>query len=339
VPQDAAQAAVWFARAAAQGVREAQSALEMSAPGRAEDPPIAAVPSGEEPDTREPDAERAWPPVRAPEPGTFQALASDADAAETWRTADALADVRREAEAGDALAQYLLARACATGDGVRADLPAALRWCSRAAEQGLPEAEYHLALCHAQGIGVAADQAEAASWFRRAAERGHAAAQFEMGVRYATGNGVPRDEREAADWYRRAAERGHAAAQFNLAVRFGQGRGVEASDGLAAWWYHRAAEQRHPAAQFNLGIRYAHGDGVPLDLVEAYWWVYLASVFAPGAQQARYADVLDELSAQMTPAQIEQRQERVKQWSDAFERRSRRSASGLEVSRRADVIE
>jgi hypothetical protein len=45
-----------------------------------------------------------------------------------------------------------------------------------------------------------------------------------------------------------------------------------------------------------------------------------------GAQQARYAEALDELSAQMTPAQIEQRQRRIQQWSDTFERRSRRQA-------------
>jgi hypothetical protein len=160
-----------------------------------------------------------------------------------------------------------------------------------------------------------------------------------MGVRYATGNGVPRDEREAADWYREAAARGHAAAQFNLGVRLAQGRGVDANDSLASWWYRQAAEQRHPAAQFNLGVRCAHGDGVPVDLVEAYWWIHLASVFATGAQQARYADALDELSAQMTPAQLEQRQERVKQWSDAFERRSRRQPAGIEVSHREDVIE
>ena len=145
-----------------------------------------------------------------------------------------------------------------------------------------------------------------------------------MGVRYATGTGVPPDEREAAAWYRLAAERGHAPAQFNLGVRHGQGRGVEANDGLAAWWYRQAAEQGHAAAQFNLGVRHAHGDGVPQDPVEAYWWMHLAAVRSSGAQQARYTEALDELSAQMTPVQIEQREQRIQQWSEAFERRSRK---------------
>jgi hypothetical protein len=166
------------------------------------------------------------------------------------------------------------------------------------------------------------DQAEAASWFKRAAEHGHPSAQFELAVRYATANGVPRDEREAAAWYGRAAGRGHAAAQFNLGLRYGQGRGVEANDGLAAWWYRQAADQGHAAAQFNLGIRYVTGDGVPQDLVEAYWWVHLAAARTSGAQQARYTEALDDISSQMSPAQIERRQERIRQWSEAFERRA-----------------
>jgi len=145
-----------------------------------------------------------------------------------------------------------------------------------------------------------------------------------MGVRYAAGNGVTRDDREAADWYRKAAERGHAAAQFNLAVRYGQGRGIDASDGLAAWWYRQAADQGHAPAQFNLGVRYAHGDGVAQDLVEAYWWVHLAVARTSGTQQARYSEALEELSTQMTPAQAEQRAQRIRQWSEDFERRSRR---------------
>jgi hypothetical protein len=61
-----------------------------------------------------------------------------------------------------------------------------------------------------------------------------------------------------------------------------------------------------------------------MDLVEAYWWIHLASVRASGAQQARYAESLDEVSTQMTPSQLEQRTRRIQEWSDAFERRSRR---------------
>jgi hypothetical protein len=47
-------------------------------------------------------------------------------------------------------------------------------------------------------------------------------------------------------------------------------------------------------------------------------------VRSSGPQQARYTEALEDLAAQMTPAQAEQRQQRIQQWSDAFERRSRR---------------
>ena len=60
------------------------------------------------------------------------------------------------------------------------------------------------------------------------------------------------------------------------------------------------------------------------DLVEAYWWVQLAVARTSGTQQARYSEALEELSTQMTPAQAEQRAQRIRQWSEDFERRSRR---------------
>jgi hypothetical protein len=63
---------------------------------------------------------------------------------------------------------------------------------------------------------------------------------------------------------------------------------------------------------------------VAQDLVEAYWWVHLAAVHSSDSQQARYAEALDELAAQMTPAQAEQRKLRIQQWSERFERRSRK---------------
>jgi hypothetical protein len=52
--------------------------------------------------------------------------------------------------------------------------------------------------------------------------------------------------------------------------------------------------------------------------------MHLAAVRSSGAQQARYTEALDELSAQMTPVQMEQREQRIQQWSEAFERRSRK---------------
>ena len=153
VPQDQVQAVGWFERAAARGNADAQSELDVLTPAR-DDVPAAAEPSHREaPDAEAPVVKRAWPPVPATAPETDVVHVPDDTGTETWQTADALAELRREADGGDALAQYRLAGICATGDGVPQDMPAALRWCRKAAEQGLAEAEYNLGLIHAQEPG------------------------------------------------------------------------------------------------------------------------------------------------------------------------------------------
>ena len=70
------------------------------------------------------------------------------------------------------------------------DVPDKLR---RDAEQGDASAQYNLGLTYDNGIGVPQDHAEAAEWTRRAAEQGHAGAQANLGVMYANGEGVPQD--------------------------------------------------------------------------------------------------------------------------------------------------
>jgi hypothetical protein len=63
---------------------------------------------------------------------------------------------------------------------------------------------------------------------------------------------------------------------------------------------------------------------VAQDLVEAHWWVNLAASRSSGEQQANYSEALDDIAAQMTPAQVARRQERIQEWTGEFERRSRR---------------
>ena len=145
VPQDVRQAAVWLQRAAAQGNPDAQSELESAASAPAPEPDASSPSSGKgawPPAPREAADIAPLPPYPAAEAGPPRE--AEREAGECWRTTDALADLRREAEAGDALAQYRLACICATGDGVAKDMASALRWCREAAEQGLAEAENNL---------------------------------------------------------------------------------------------------------------------------------------------------------------------------------------------------
>ena len=68
------------------------------------------------------------------------------------------------------------------------------------AAAGDAKAQYNLGVSYVNGEGVARDEAEAVRWFRKAAEQGYVKAQYNLGAAYATGRGVPKDEAEAYFW-------------------------------------------------------------------------------------------------------------------------------------------
>ena len=82
----------------------------------------------------------------------------------------------------------------------------------REAEAGNAVAQYNLGCCYANGSGVAVDKAEAVKWYKRAAEAGDAASQYALGYCYANGDGVVSNEAEAVKWWKRAADAGNADA-------------------------------------------------------------------------------------------------------------------------------
>lgn len=83
-----------------------------------------------------------------------------------------------KAEAGDAVAQFNLARQYSLGEGMSINREEFIRWCRIAADQGLPEAQYTLGCCYLRGLVVEKNEAEgrrlleaaAASDFAPAAE-------------------------------------------------------------------------------------------------------------------------------------------------------------------------
>ena len=125
--------------------------------------------------------------------------------------AQALADLRVSAEAGDAEAQFILGGMYVTGRGGPQDDAEAVAWYRRAAEQGHARAQYNLGAMYDQGRGGPQDDAEAVAWYRRAAEQGHARAQYNLGGMCREGRGVPQDDVEAHMWLTIAASRSTGA--------------------------------------------------------------------------------------------------------------------------------
>jgi len=93
----------------------------------------------------------------------------------------------------------------------RAPEPAVV-WLTKAALQGHGRAQYRLAQAWETGDGVSRDLAWAALWFNRAAERGIADAEFSFALLQARGEGTARNESDAYGWFVRAAAAGHPVA-------------------------------------------------------------------------------------------------------------------------------
>lgn len=176
------------------------------------------------------------------------------------------------------------------------------------AENGDAAAQLTLGLRHHDGVnGGPPDYMEALKWFTLAAAQGNATAQFCIGNLYDKGRGVAPDAAQAFAWYRKAAEQGFPAAQLNVAIMYEAGDCLAPDDlAEAARWYRRAAEQRVATAQYNLGCLFANGRGVAQDFGEAYAWFAVATFNgAPSAAAAREA-----AARRLDPASLDRAQAR-----------------------------
>jgi hypothetical protein len=114
---------------------------------------------------------------------------------------------------------------------------------------------------------------------------------------------------QAARLFSPLAEQGVASAQFYLGVMHEKGRGVRQDYPTALTWFRKAAAQGYVGPQSNLGLMYERGRGVRKDLVRAFMWYQLAGAMLPGADGTAALTRRDQLSSELTPAQIEQAQE------------------------------
>ncbi len=258
-------------------------------------------------------------------------------------TAADIAQLRTQAEQGEAEAQFSLGLMYHTGEGVAQDYQAAVEWYRKAAAQDVGGAVYNLGLMYMNGQGVAQDYQEAREWFhkiadqavaqyslgvmsaqgqggpqdypaariwfRKAADQGLATAQYSLGVLSREGQGGLRNYRDARTWFGKAADQGHVTAQFNLGVMCALGQGGPQDYEQARTWYRTAADQGSAAAQNNLGVMYQQGQGVPQDFVQAYKWLSIAGQGSP-----EYAQASASVTTQMTLAQIVEAQRLVQAW-------------------------
>ena len=85
------------------------------------------------------------------------------------------------------------------------------------AEAGNAWAQFDLGLLYENGWVVARDIQRAIAWYRRSADQNYGAAFNNLGVLYEQGDGVSRDRAKAIELLRLAAQQGNAIARENLA--------------------------------------------------------------------------------------------------------------------------
>ena len=129
------------------------------------------------------------------------------------RNPNARQELQRQAEAGDAAAQYALAKLLFELSPPNYD--DGMEWMRKAAEQGNDEIQQRYASNLLALRGPSAGP-EAARWFTRSAEQGNTQAQFRLGLLLYEGKRVSPDKTAAYKWAILAAESGSTEAKSLL---------------------------------------------------------------------------------------------------------------------------
>ena len=92
------------------------------------------------------------------------------------------------------------------------------------AEAGDANAQFHLAETYMVGKDVAKDPAQGLAWLQKSADQGYFGAEYALAYMYLTGAAkLPKDPHKAADWFRKAAKQQNKASQDALATMLAQG--------------------------------------------------------------------------------------------------------------------
>ena len=81
--------------------------------------------------------------------------------------------LKRNAEAGDAIAQFALGGCYSLGSDVAVNKSEGVTWYKCAAENRSMSAQARLGICYSKGEGISVDKVEPFKWYKRAAEAGH----------------------------------------------------------------------------------------------------------------------------------------------------------------------
>ena len=194
--------------------------------------------------------------------------------AETW--------IKAAADAGDAEAQYYLAKIYDAGTEGKHPNREIVAVLEKSAEQGFAEAQVMLGKIYQFGRrGIPKDLKTARMWYEMAAAKGANEAMTQLNMIYqqvgdANTKTVMTDEN--IEWLELGAKQGNAEAALMLGKMAETGRkNVPQDFKRAAELYGMAADAGLAEGEAALGKLYANGEGVPQDSEKAVFWLTKAA--------------------------------------------------------------
>ena len=139
---------------------------------------------------------------------------------------------------------------------------------ARDAEHGDAEAQFKLGSLYYEGEIFAKDIEKGMFWLDKAAAAGNVNAMINCSIHWLYEDDDDDNNRIGRLWGMAAAASGNSNGQFNYAVRLQNGDGGLADTRRAIRYYRLSAGQGNADAKCNLGAALIDGDGVRQDVVK-----------------------------------------------------------------------
>ena len=181
------------------------------------------------------------------------------------------------------------------------------------AQSGHAEAAYHAGMAYLRGInGVAKDPAKAFEYFKTSAEGGDPLGAYQLGSFYeGDGAGVVTADLELALKYKLvAAEAGYSLAQHDVAKLFYQ----KDQPDEAVKWLTASARQGYKESLQALASLYSGEGKLPKNMGRSYAYLLLMQGGSLDKADGKARQVLEELSAKLTPAEKSEANKTIAGW-------------------------
>ncbi|WMJ24295.1 MobP3 family relaxase [Paludicola sp. MB14-C6] len=147
----------------------------------------------------------------------------------------------------------------------------------REAEKGNAIAMFDIARFYVDGLGVDINNEEAFNWYEKSLiafgkieeNTPSPYVEYKMGKMYLSALGTTQDLEKASLLLSQSANSGYKYAQYTLGGMYYRGQGVEQSYEKAFELYSKSHEQSFPYASFELGKMYRDGVGVEINPIKA----------------------------------------------------------------------